>query len=358
MAATQDGEFESSCMCAICMEELGTSIESCPCGHVYHKSCIREWINQKRVCPQCKGVALPLIPLHFNLFHISRDEKKLTTAERVGSIKNDLTAVTMDIETELTEINILEPQLAEGRAEQAAYTNGVSARERRKRSLEAQLEPVRFRQFEMEKKRKQLNEEHESLREKLSKLHLDLHSESSTTRRPIQAKDVSKLIVFMQADVRRLKEIESESEILSVTLADGRHKLGEINSRIRDLAEGSSSATDFVKNSTKNIGGRVDGFVPIDSMGHKRRREEDRLRETENRKPNIFSGQTSTPNQMESCKDIDHLAVIVSFLSDNDDVPDSPIADAPRVSWSVPECQAKPSQTLDAFFNSNVLVLE
>lgn len=44
-----DGEGQ----CGICMESTGHLIAT-SCGHVYHKSCLNQWVHIKRTCPMCR----------------------------------------------------------------------------------------------------------------------------------------------------------------------------------------------------------------------------------------------------------------------------------------------------------------
>ena len=40
--------------CAICLEEmLIDHLEAYQCGHVFHTSCLREWLMIKDICPIC-----------------------------------------------------------------------------------------------------------------------------------------------------------------------------------------------------------------------------------------------------------------------------------------------------------------
>lgn len=45
--------------CSICLEELtppsNLLISSANCGHLFHKDCIRDWIQQAGNCPQCRA---------------------------------------------------------------------------------------------------------------------------------------------------------------------------------------------------------------------------------------------------------------------------------------------------------------
>lgn len=302
-------EYESSCSCAICMEELGAPIEACPCGHAYHKACIREWIHQKRICPQCKGDALPLIPLHFNLYRVDPENRGSNSSEIRSSLKLELSTVTLSIDTELAEINVLEPQLAECEAEEIAYRKGLKARVDRKRELEVELEKARFMLADLERQRKQLHEESESMRGKLC-AEKDKTFSSSSIRRSIQSSEIPKVMNFIVSDSRKLREIEAEVVGLKSQLA-----------KYRQAASDLGKKQDLVKTSIKQLPSvslsRIDGFIPIDAIGHKRKLEEERLQELESRKPSLFENYVSQKNTKKS---FESLSLLVSLLSDGEDV--------------------------------------
>ncbi|KAL0355937.1 UNVERIFIED_CONTAM: putative E3 ubiquitin-protein ligase RHG1A [Sesamum radiatum] len=53
-----DGEAK---MCVVCQDDLcqeNSRIGVLDCGHEYHASCIRQWLQQKNTCPLCKTIAL------------------------------------------------------------------------------------------------------------------------------------------------------------------------------------------------------------------------------------------------------------------------------------------------------------
>lgn len=288
------------------MEELGAPIEACPCGHAYHKSCIREWIQQKRICPQCKGDALPLIPLHFNLYKVDSDSRGVSSAELKSSLKVELSTIKLSIDTELAEINILEPQLAECEAENDAYKKGKMARTERKNKLEIQLEEARFKFADAEKKHKELHQESESMRAKMSRGILEF-SESSV-RRPIQSSEIPKVMSFLVSDAKKLREIEVECSSLKGQLAEYRKRK-------------SKQSDPLVKTSINKHKNRMDGFVPIDAIGHRRKLDEDRAKDLENRKPTLnmsfsLSSQTLI-NDIQN--NLSSLSDLVSLLSDSED---------------------------------------
>uniref|UniRef100_A0A7M5VB76 RING-type E3 ubiquitin transferase n=1 Tax=Clytia hemisphaerica TaxID=252671 RepID=A0A7M5VB76_9CNID len=50
---------EAACLnptCTICLDDfiMGENVILCPCGHCYHKKCLKSWLRVKNVCPLCK----------------------------------------------------------------------------------------------------------------------------------------------------------------------------------------------------------------------------------------------------------------------------------------------------------------
>jgi autocrine motility factor receptor len=40
--------------CAICRERM-QSAKKLPCGHIFHLSCLRSWLQQHHSCPTCRS---------------------------------------------------------------------------------------------------------------------------------------------------------------------------------------------------------------------------------------------------------------------------------------------------------------
>eukprot|EP00438_Fugacium_kawagutii_P001883 Skav221265 [mRNA] locus=scaffold1935:29276:29719:- [translate_table: standard] len=50
----QDVHGEEPCFCAICHDEGGEEEAQLPCGHRFHKACVKKWlITQHLRCPMC-----------------------------------------------------------------------------------------------------------------------------------------------------------------------------------------------------------------------------------------------------------------------------------------------------------------
>ena len=47
----------SSAICSICLDDYsdtGVAIIQLDCGHIYHKKCIHEWLDNNDTCPECR----------------------------------------------------------------------------------------------------------------------------------------------------------------------------------------------------------------------------------------------------------------------------------------------------------------
>ncbi|KAF0734138.1 hypothetical protein Ae201684P_003308 [Aphanomyces euteiches] len=56
--------------CTICLNDLNVSTAVLPCGHCFHRDCVRTWIGNVRKCPLCRqstssvtkdGIVIPLV---------------------------------------------------------------------------------------------------------------------------------------------------------------------------------------------------------------------------------------------------------------------------------------------------------
>jgi|SRR5690606_12359895 len=45
-------------ICGICREELMSNVRVLECKHVFHESCINDWINRCATCPFCRSIII------------------------------------------------------------------------------------------------------------------------------------------------------------------------------------------------------------------------------------------------------------------------------------------------------------
>lgn len=45
--------------CPICLDSFYSPIEILPCGHLFHRKCLKNWFQQRLVCPVCKDTLSP-----------------------------------------------------------------------------------------------------------------------------------------------------------------------------------------------------------------------------------------------------------------------------------------------------------
>ena len=280
-------------------------------------------MRQQRTCPQCKACAVPLTKLQFNLFSLGPEENSLSTTELKSALKSEQMVLSMTIDNEIAEINVLEPQLAEAHEAERAYLSGIEPRKKRKAELEDTLLSTKSLLVDFESRHKQLQEQFDELRTRLLNLFMDDFSTSSSSRRPIAQSEIPKIITFMVADARKLMELRDEKNGLESQLAALKQKLNTISNTIRSFGPSNvptvPSKQDF----------RLHGFVPIDTFGVKRKREEDFSKEIKRPQlPNIVTdGGTTAANTSSS---LGTLHMLVSLLSDNEEEDILDLSDAPN----------------------------
>ena len=50
-------KYSENYQCIICMEEfeIKEKVKLLPCGHIFHKNCIKQWLLKQKSCPFCKS---------------------------------------------------------------------------------------------------------------------------------------------------------------------------------------------------------------------------------------------------------------------------------------------------------------
>jgi hypothetical protein len=248
----------------------------------------------------------------------------MSLVERISAVRREYTSVKLGIENEQAEMNVLEPLLAQTKEEERAYTEGIRARVDRKDALEIELEIVRFALHDAEKRSKELNLELESMRSKVFKATTISACDITVSRRTMHPSEVPKLVSFLVADGRKLREVEAEKCELEQSVAGMKSKLILLNKRLKETMASHPPTTSSIPSfpSRQKIG---PGFIPSDLFGAKRKREEQISKELEQRKPNLGDDIRSTPSS--HSESLGTLSILVSYLSDDDENMPQPATD-------------------------------
>lgn len=59
LCVLQNVTAEQEARCAVCLEQLIVASKA-PCGHLYHKECLLQWMRHSNTCPLCRRDILPL----------------------------------------------------------------------------------------------------------------------------------------------------------------------------------------------------------------------------------------------------------------------------------------------------------
>ena len=56
--ATAEELASSDSVCIICRDDMSVpaSTKKLPCGHIFHKNCLRSWFQRQQTCPTCRWV--------------------------------------------------------------------------------------------------------------------------------------------------------------------------------------------------------------------------------------------------------------------------------------------------------------
>jgi hypothetical protein len=325
------GDYDSSCTCTICLDELDSQIDSCPCGHVYHRRCLHEWVSQKRTCPQCKGIAVPITKVEFPFIDMRRTKSlvRLDITDAVGAIDSDIARLRQEVDDESSLINVLEPQIASFKEKERVYDSALNTKRAETKLREDQhiRSQEQLREYRSDYDRKRV--EYESMRAHLNTALSGMpymldpmeRSSSSSTMKRVSSRmgrvEVNKLINFVHSNNLKMDENRREIQINIANIENNKDKLNELKLKFNHNNPNSIITVTQSHN-------RFDGFIPIDSLGLKRRRDEENLKNFENKKPSIFPNSNSSNFQQNS----KFLELIANCLSDDDeemdDVPPPP----------------------------------
>lgn len=61
-------QHNPECGTCLCDFEIGEGLCTLPCGHFFHESCIRPWLEENNTCPTCRTM-LPTSDSAFNCRH-------------------------------------------------------------------------------------------------------------------------------------------------------------------------------------------------------------------------------------------------------------------------------------------------
>lgn len=78
--------------CSICFEECLTKLAILDCGHVFHRSCMIEWIEKEKRCPLCRKVVYST----FTELIFTIKKKEIDESSRFSALLDENEKITLD----------------------------------------------------------------------------------------------------------------------------------------------------------------------------------------------------------------------------------------------------------------------
>ena len=70
-------ETNKECLICLCEQEIGSFSVKLPCGHLYHRPCLVEWLNKHCTCPVCRYEIESSDPVYESRRQMRMKERKL-----------------------------------------------------------------------------------------------------------------------------------------------------------------------------------------------------------------------------------------------------------------------------------------
>lgn len=243
------------------------------------------------------------MPLKFSFISIEQSSSSsayCSDAELRGSLDAELSLLKLELETEIAELNLMEPLLAQAKSDDAAYRDAIAIKTEKKVAMEYEYNRSVESLTAKEAHRKDLQAELEVIWSRLSKVMAEIPESAfigSTWSTKLSVTDVKKMVSLLVADSQKLNETENE--------------INNLNNKILIIQNSKNSENKSEKSTSL-------GFVPIDIIGLKRRRDEERFKELEKRRPEILVPPIDTTVKP-PLFNLSGLADLVALLSEDEE---------------------------------------
>uniref|UniRef100_W8C3A1 TRAF-interacting protein n=1 Tax=Ceratitis capitata TaxID=7213 RepID=W8C3A1_CERCA len=205
--------------CVICAELFAASddVRATNCGHMFHISCLKQWMERSKSCPQCRTKCTDrnIFRLYFNLANLD------TSTIDVGSLQEQVDNASLQLKMKEQELNKAELQIRELKERQVKAAKTIQA-------MEQKLQKNDFIILSYSEQLKILKTE--------AKMSDDLRKEVERLKQQIKTiESVQSILASTSAEAEKMLKIEKDPVRLSAWVAALKRELRACETKKTDL---------------------------------------------------------------------------------------------------------------------------
>lgn len=150
-------------ICVICSDLLTPSddVFYTPCGHIFHFTCVTQWLERSKTCPQCRErtTSSKIHRLYFNFSNNDTIvEDKCSLQDKVDKLNFQLMLKEKDIKHDLARIEILERQNRELKEEIKKMEIEIAGKYNAVYALQEQIKLLKQQSLKAERRKKEIEQ--------------------------------------------------------------------------------------------------------------------------------------------------------------------------------------------------------
>ncbi|XP_050597937.1 E3 ubiquitin-protein ligase TRAIP-like [Bombus affinis] len=150
-------------ICVICSDLLTPSddVFYTPCGHIFHFTCVTQWLERSKTCPQCRErtTSSKIHRLYFNFSNNDTIvEDKCSLQDKVDKLNFQLMLKEKDIKRDLARIEILERQNRELKEEIKKMEIEIAGKYNAVYALQEQIKLLKQQSLKAERRKKEIEQ--------------------------------------------------------------------------------------------------------------------------------------------------------------------------------------------------------
>ena len=238
--------------CSTCLELLapGDDLTSTPCGHVFHVTCVIQWFETKKNCPQCRH---PARESTLRRIFLADTDGDTTLGIDSSSLQSDLDDAKLQVRMKDNELRKAMGKVKEIEEQNMKQREEIKSLEKGRNRLKEQYEGIRSQAKLLQGEKMKCDEavrEAEHLRSKLENfktvevalkgqegaLNQFLHDRGAFDGR---TKDLASLVILLKQKLAEVKQerskVEAQVKTAELTRGKDRQRLKQLETQVGDF---------------------------------------------------------------------------------------------------------------------------